>query len=151
VKLEEAIQSNHFRDSTHKAVLNTLYTAWWLKTQLSGVLKLYGLTQEQYNVMRILKGKFPQAMCVKDIAGRMIEKGSNVPRIIDRLVAKKWVKRAVDQTDKRHTVMQLTASGMDILEKSTNDMNRVFDTLLGVNEKEAVLLNALLEKIRNKE
>lgn len=100
--------------------------------------------------MRILKGKFPQSMCVKDIAGRMIEKGSNVPRIIDRLVAKKWVKRAVDQVDKRHTVIQLTESGMELLEKSTQEMNRVFDDLLGLTEKEAEQLNALLEKMRKK-
>ncbi|MBU6159335.1 MAG: MarR family transcriptional regulator [Bacteroidetes bacterium] len=150
MKLEEAIQTNHFRNASHRAVLNTLYSAWWLKTQLSGVLKPYGLTQEQYNVMRILKGKFPQSMCVKDIAGRMIEKGSNVPRIIDRLVAKKWVKRAVDQVDKRHTVIQLTESGMELLEKSTQEMNRVFDDLLGFTEKEAEQLNALLEKMRKK-
>jgi DNA-binding MarR family transcriptional regulator len=89
VKLEQAIQSNKFKNEMHKASLNILYTAWWLKTQMSKVLKEFGLTHEQYNVLRILKGKYPEQLCVKDISCRMIEKSSNVPRIIDRLVIKK--------------------------------------------------------------
>jgi DNA-binding MarR family transcriptional regulator len=80
MKLEEAIQSVKFINETQKAGLNIMYTAWWMKTIMSKELKVYGLTLEQYNVLRILKGKSPQEMCVKDIAGRMIEKNSNVPR-----------------------------------------------------------------------
>ena len=85
MKLEQAIQSNKFKNEVHKAGLNILYTAWWLKTVMSRELKEFGLTHEQYNVLRILKGKYPEQMCVRDIACRMIEKSYNVPRIIDRL------------------------------------------------------------------
>ena len=60
VKLEQAIQSTKFKDEVHKAILNTLYTAWWLKTVMSKELKEFGLTHEQYNVLRILKGKYPE-------------------------------------------------------------------------------------------
>jgi hypothetical protein len=77
VKLEQAIQSTKFKNEMHKASLNILYTAWWLKTQMSKVLKEFGLTHEQYNVLRILKGKYPEQLCVKDISCRMIEKSSN--------------------------------------------------------------------------
>jgi DNA-binding MarR family transcriptional regulator len=98
--------------------------------------------------MRILKGKSPQAMCVKDIAGRMIEKGTNVPRIIDRLVDKKLVKRGTDANDKRHTVMQLTANGFDLLEQCTKKMNQVSDKMIHLTEKNAEQMNKLLEKMR---
>lgn len=101
--------------------------------------------------MRILKGKAPDMMCVKDIAGRMIERNSNVPRIIDRLVEKKLVKRQTDSNDKRHTVVQLTPSGIRLLEKSTAGIESLMETLLDVTEKEAASLNRLLEKIRQKE
>lgn len=148
MKLEEALQTTNFRDAKHKASLNILYTAWWLKSIMSKELKAFGITLEQYNVMRILKGKYPQTMCVKDIAGRMIEKGTNVPRIIDRLVDKKLVKRGTDVKDKRHTVMQLTASGLDLLDQCTKKMNQVADKVVALSEKDAEQLNKLLEKMR---
>lgn len=151
VKLEKAIQSTKFRNETHKAGLNIMYTAWWLKTIMSRELKEFGITQEQYNVMRILRGKDPQEMCVKDIAGRMIEKSSNVPRIIDRLVSKKLVKRSTDQNDKRHTVMSLTENGKKLLEQTTKRINQLFDELIEMKETDALQLNLLLEQIRSKE
>ena len=151
MKLEQAIKSVNFKNETHKAGLNILYTAWWLKTSMSRELKEYGLTHEQYNVLRILKGKNPDAMCVKDIASRMIEKSSNVPRIIDRLVLKKLVKRSTDMKDKRHTLMALTAVGITILDLSTKRTNQLFEKLIEMDETSASKLNELLEKVRDKE
>lgn len=132
----------------HKAGLNILYTAWWLKTVMSRELKEFGLTHEQYNVLRILKGKYPDQMCVRDIACRMIEKNSNVPRIIDRLELKKLVKRATSAIDKRETVIMLTQSGITILEATTIAVNKVMDETLVVSNDEAEELNQLLEKVR---
>jgi DNA-binding MarR family transcriptional regulator len=148
VKLEEAIQSVKFTNETQKAGLNIMYTAWWMKTIMSRELKVFGLTVEQYNVLRILKGKSPEEMCVKDIAGRMIEKNSNVPRIIDRLVSKKLVKRTTDQNDKRHTVMTLTETGINILAQSTKQINQLFEKTLVLKKSEATQLNQLLEQVR---
>lgn len=148
VKLEQAIQSTKFRNEVHKAGLNILYTAWWLKTRMSKELKEFGLTHEQYNVLRILKGKYPDQMCVRDIACRMIEKNSNVPRIIDRLEIKKLVKRSTSAIDKRETVITLTQGGITLLEASTQVINRIMDESLVINEQDAVDLNVLLEKVR---
>jgi DNA-binding MarR family transcriptional regulator len=151
VKLEQAIKSNKFKNEVHKAGLNIFYTAWWLKTIMSRELKEFGLTHEQYNVLRILKGKYPDQMCVRDIAERMIEKSSNVPRIIDRLEIKKLVKRATSQQDKRETVISLTQGGITLLEASTKVINTIMDESMVLEEKEACSLNSLLEKVRIKE
>ena len=99
----------------------------------------------------ILKGKYPQEMCVKDIGYRMIEKNSNVPRIIDRLVDKKLVKRNQGEQDGRQTVIQLTQAGLKILASSTIKINELYDNILSLNNKEAETLNNLLEKIRETE
>lgn len=147
MKLEEAIKSNKFRNETHKAGLNILYTAWWLKTSMSRELKAYGLTHEQYNVLRILKGKQPEHICVKEIACRMIEKSSNVPRIIDRLETKKLVKRTSSDTDKRETVIVLTPVGINILNLTTEKLNMLMDKI-NITEKKARMLNSILEEIR---
>jgi DNA-binding MarR family transcriptional regulator len=151
VKLEEAIKSNKFRSEVHKAGLNILYTAWWLKTMTSKELKKYGLTSEQFNVLRILKGKHPEQMCVRDVVGRMIEKNSNVPRIIDRLELKKLVKRSTSPNDKRETAISLTEAGINILELATGKVNKVFEDTIVMKETSAEALNKLLEEIRKNE
>ena len=151
MKLEQAIKSTKFKNEVHKAGLNILYTAWWLKTVMSKDLKEYGLTHEQYNVLRILKGKHPEQMCVRDIACRMIEKNSNVPRIVDRLELKKLVKRSTSEIDKRETVITLTQNGITILEASTAILNKLMDETIAISDKEATALNKLLEKVRQEE
>ena len=151
MKLEQAIQSTKFQSEVHKAGLNILYTAWWLKTVMSKELKEYGLTHEQYNVLRILKGKYPAQMCVRDIACRMIEKSSNVPRIIDRLELKKLVKRSDSAIDKRETVISLTQAGITILAASTIAVTCAMDALMLISNQEAGSLNRILEKVRTTE
>jgi DNA-binding MarR family transcriptional regulator len=151
MKLEQAIQSTKFKSNMQKASLNVLYTAWWLKTLSSKELKEFDLTHEQYNVLRILKGKHPQKMCVKDIACRMIEKNSNVPRIIDRLVDKQWVVRTQGEEDGRQTVISLTQTGISVLENSTAVLDDIHTKQALLSDEEAITLNNLLEKMREKE
>ncbi|SJZ62528.1 DNA-binding transcriptional regulator, MarR family [Sediminibacterium ginsengisoli] len=151
VKLEQAIQSTKFKSEVQKAGLNILYTAWWLKTVTSKELKAFGLTHEQYNVLRILKGSYPEQMCVKNIACRMIEKNSNVPRIIDRLELKKLVERSTSAFDKRETVITLTERGMRLLAESSVKIDRLFGEVLTISEEEGAALNSLLEKVRENE
>jgi len=148
MKLEEAIKSSNFASEKHKATLNVLYSAYWLKTQLSSALKDMGLTTEQFNVMRILKGKHPEKMCVKDIGNRMIEQNSNVPRIIDRLLIKNLVKRVTSPTDKRETLISLSDVGLKQLEAANQVLNTVTDKVIDLSEADAALLNAILENMR---
>ena len=150
MKLEDAIKSNRFADEKHKATINVLYSAYWLKNNFSTALKGDDLTIEQFNVMRILKGMHPEQMCVKDIGGRMLEKSSNVPRIIDKLVAKKLAKRSTSKVDKRETLVLLTERGVSVLEKASAIVDNATNELTGLSESDARLLNELLEKMRNK-
>jgi len=124
VKIEKALQTEKFKNEMHKALLNIMYSAWWIKSTLSKDLKAYGLTHEQYNVLRILKGKHPRQICVREIACRMIERSSNVPRIIDRLEIKKLVKRNASPHDKRETVITLTQAGINVLQQCTQRMDK---------------------------
>ena len=148
MKLEEALKSTRFADEKHKAILNTLYSAYWLKTHLSAATKENGITIEQFNILRILKGKFPEQMCVKDIGSRLIEKNSNVPRIIDRLLIKKLVKRNPSLVDKRETLISLTDRGLALLEAANTTMMVKSESIIGLNEEESKQLNELLEKMR---
>lgn len=148
VKLEEAIKTTKFSSQKQKAGINILYTAWWLKTVISKELKTTNLTHEQYNVLRILKGRHPEKMCMKDVGSRMIEPNSNVPRIVDRLVAKKLVDRSTSEIDKRETVIVLTDDGIATLQKAGKLLDNLFDSSVGLNDGDSTLLNSLLENIR---
>jgi DNA-binding MarR family transcriptional regulator len=118
-----------------------------VKTTISRELRPFGLSHEQYNVLRILKGSYPQAMRVKDIAVRLIEKSSNVPRIIDKLEEKKMVQRLVSPEDNRETLINLTTAGTKLLESSTRSVQPNTIQSLQLTEKEAAVLNRLLDKI----
>lgn len=148
MKLDEALRTTRFRNDAHKAALNILYSAWWLKTSISQELKAFGLTHEQYNVLRILKGKHPEQMCVRDIASRMIEKNSNVPRILDRLLKKKLVKRSTSSQDRRETVISLTATGISLLDTSASRIASSIDRQIKLNKQESKTINDLLDKMR---
>jgi DNA-binding MarR family transcriptional regulator len=148
MKLEDAIKSNRFSNERHKATVNLLYTTYWLKDTFSSTMKEFGLTMEQHNVLRILKGSHPKELCVKEIGSRTIEKSSNVPRIIDRLVAKKLVKRVQSKEDKRETLVSLTEKGITTIDKARKRVDELTDSMLNINEQEAHLLNTLLEKMR---
>jgi DNA-binding MarR family transcriptional regulator len=150
MRLEEAIKTTKFSSQKQKAGLNILYTAWWLKTVITGELKKIGLTNEQFNVLRILKGKHPEQMCVRDIGSRMIEPSSNVPRIIDRLVLKQYVERSTSELDKRETVIRLTKEGLNVLETASKKVDTVMDAAIGLGEQEAVQIHQLLELLREK-
>lgn len=118
---------------------------------ISKELKIAGLTQEQYNVLRILKGKHPAAMCVKDIGSRMIEPNSNVPRIVERLVTKKYVDRSTSEIDKRETAIRLTDTGLNILTIANEKVDNIINNSVILNEDNASQLNALLENMREQE
>ena len=149
VKLETAIQTKGFKNQKVKAALNIMYTAYQVKCSVSDALKAYGLTPEQFNVLRILKGKYPDHMCVRDIAGRMLERSSNVPRIIDRLEVKKLVKRTSSAEDKRETVILLTQAGINMLEIVNVAMDATNENICKLNDAELEQLNDLLDRFRD--
>ena len=148
MKLEEALKSDRFVSEQQKVNLNILYSAYWLRSNFAAVLKGMDLTLEQNNVLRIVKGMHPEPMCVKDIGVRMIEKSSNVPRIIDRLVEKKLVKRSNSGKDKRETLVSMTEKGINTLMAAKQLLDNVTAGITHLNDEQAKQLNELLEKIR---
>jgi DNA-binding MarR family transcriptional regulator len=146
MNVQEAIKSSGFKNEKQKAAINIMYTAYEVKSRISRVLKDYGLTPEQYNVLRILKGKYPDQMCVKDVAQRMIERSSNVPRIVDRLELKKLVKRSQSGNDRRETVMVLTQAGINLLDAVSPVLETSHDKISTMSESELGQLNSLLDR-----
>ena len=149
MKIEEALKTSRFRNEAHKAVLNLLYSAYWFNDNFNQLLKPFHITQEQFNVLRILRGSLPNALCVRDIASRMIEKSSNVPRILDRLVRKEYVIRQQSAGDKREIDIIITQKALDLLKQMDSVITAGENKLINLTNDEALILNELLEKIRD--
>ena len=146
--LGKDIQSS-FTNERVKANLNVLYTANWIYNKMSANLKPFGLTHEQFNVLRILRGSHPDFMNQKDILERMIAPNSNLTLIIKKLVDKDLVKVEQSSEDKRAYEINLTEDGLLKLKELDEFIKAQKGDFSSLSESEAFHLNALLDKIRD--
>jgi len=148
MKLEEAIQQKRFAHEWQKAVINIIYTSKWIEEEIKVTLKKHGLTLQQYNVLRILKGQSPKPLSTSAIRRRMLDKMSDASRIVDRLYKKKLVLRTPCPADKRLVDVLISEKGLELLDE-IDLMKEQMDFLLNnLNETEAKQLNTLLDKAR---
>jgi len=94
-----------------------------LKGRMNGMLKPFGLTEPQYNVLRILRGQGGAAMNLYEIGDRMVYPTSNVSRIVDKLLLKAYVVRVACEANRRRVDISITKSGLDLLD----ELQPVFD------------------------
>lgn len=146
--LEKDIQSSFINERV-KASLNVLYTANWIYNKMSTNLKPFGLTHEQFNVLRILRGKHPDFMNQKDVLARMVAPNSNLTLIIKKLIDKNLVKVNQSAEDKRAYEINLTEDGLLKLKELDEFIKSNKDDFSILSESEAFHLNALLDKFRN--
>lgn len=149
MRLEEEIKQEKFDDERIKATINVLFTASWLNHRISTHLKKYGLYHEQFNALRILRGQFPKAISQREILCRMLDRSSNLTRIIARLKEKKLVQVNKSDTDRREYQISITQKGLDLLAEIDKDFELNSVPVSGLGVSEAFHLNALLDKMRD--
>lgn len=149
MRLEDEIkQTKPFKDEFQKLVLNINVTSSYLNTMFAEMLKPHGITPHQYNVLRILKGRFPESYCNQDITQRMIDKSSNATRIVDKLLEKKLVSRTEDKVDRRLVNIKITDKGLKLIETINMNSNVNQEALLSIGEENARLMNQWLDQMR---
>lgn len=129
--------------------INILYTAGWLQTLNNRVLKTFGLTSQQYNVLRILRGQKGKAISVQAIASRMLDQNSNASRLIDKLVDKNLLTRQICLNDRRQADILITQQGLELLKELDSPIEEIQGHFKNLSEEEAQTLNLLLDKLRN--
>src|SRR6201992_3981330 len=115
MRIEEEIQRSKFEDNYHKAVINVTYTYGWLSNTFRCQFERYNLTQQQFNILRILRGQYPKPATINLLKERMIDKMSDASRIVDRLVQKGLVSRCTNNKDRRAVDIRISELGLDIL------------------------------------
>jgi DNA-binding MarR family transcriptional regulator len=147
--IDKDIHQNKFRNERHKAMINLLFTYGWTIERLKQYVSEQGITHQQFNILRILRGNHPTPLSTLTIRERMIDKMSDTSRIVDRLLSKALVKKVICKKDRRLVDITITEKGLRLLDRldhSQDDMDGIFSNL---SEKEASSLSKLLDKIRS--
>ncbi len=148
MKIEEEIKQKKFDNEYQKATLNIIFTASWLSSEIHGVLKPFGLSQEQFNVLRILRGQNPNPCSLGTITERMIDKMSNATRLVEKLRKNDLVSREICPTNRRKVDICITEEGLKLLEQIDPALLKKFEEIQRVEDKDLEVLNAMLDTMR---
>ncbi|MBO6660526.1 MAG: MarR family transcriptional regulator [Roseivirga sp.] len=132
--LDDIKQKKEFKSPYEKLMVNIIYTNSWLHDQQNKLFKSHGITTPQYNVLRILRGQYPEPCTVNTIIERMLDRMSNASRIVDRLESKELVARTVCKSDRRAKDVIITEKGLGILDNVDQEMTGWLHNFDSINQ-----------------
>lgn len=149
VKLETELKTRKFQSAFQRANLNIVFTANWLNENFNEIFRQFDLSQQQYNVLRILRGQNGNAINLIDIQGRMLQKNSNATRLVEKLRQKGLVERILCEQNRRKVEITITPRGIALLSEIDPFVKKYERKLFkSLTEKEATTLGNLLDKLR---
>lgn len=150
MKIEEEINQSKFVNAHTKALINIMYTASRIIDGMVVVLKPFDLTQPQYNILRILRGKNGEPCNCGDIKKVMVDKNPDVTRICDKLIAKGLITRQFNQSNRREVLLSINKNGLNILKKIDPLMDAAVIEMANLPEKELEMVSSLLDQMRTR-
>lgn len=148
MNIEEEIKQTKFRNVQQKAILNILFTSNWIQNKQKDFFEPYGITGQQYNILRILRGQHPNQISGAEIKNRMLDKNSDVSRLLDRLIGKNLVVKSQCPNDKRASNISISEAGLELLLKLDGAIDSQESQLMPLSPEEASMLSSLLDKSR---
>ncbi len=141
-------QQKPFKSPYQKLVVNIIYTSNWMNFEQQSLLKPFDLSSQQYNVLRILRGQFPNPITVNGIIERMLDKMSNASRLVDKLLLKGFVSRCDNAEDRRACDIRITPKGTEILSLIDTHQAEWEESMKKMSVEDAETLSNLLDKLR---
>lgn len=148
MKIDEEIQTTKFEDNYHKLTINLNYTYGWLSNLTREKFEKYNLTTQQFNILRILRGQYPNPATINLLKERMVDKMSDASRIVDRLLQKGMVSRCTNKADRRAVDIRINDAGLEVLAQMDIDFKAKDFLATNLTVEEAGLLSDLLDKMR---
>ena len=148
MEIEKEILSTKFIDSYHKVSVNIIFTYNWLNNLIRLELDQYQITQQQFNILRILRGQHPKPATINILKERMLDKMSDTSRIVDRLIQKQLVTKSVNTLDRRAVDIHITEKGLAILSEIHIENAIKGHLKNNLSNEEAEKLSSLLDKLR---
>ena len=147
MSIDKDINQSSFKSEYHRAVVNLIFTYNWTTEKLKTIFDKEGLTMQQFNILRILRGS-EKPLSTLRIRERMLDKMSDTSRIVDRLILKGLAKKITCKTDKRLVDVSITPKGKKVLQKIDGQEHEIGNIVKALSDSEAKKLNKLLDKIR---
>lgn len=148
MKIEDELKGR-FRNEYHKGFINLAYTTKQLSYKFFETLRKQDITEPQYNILRVLRGfRSEGPLSIGFIKERMLDKNSDVSRIIDKLLEKNLITRSENEQDRRQKDIDITKNGLELLSKLDDCERKVDQLLIKLSEEEVIELNRILDKIR---
>lgn len=147
MSIDKDINQTKFRNEKQKVVINIIYTSNWINEKIKAVLDNEGITLQQFNILRILRGA-GKPISTLQIRQRMLDKMSDTSRIVDRLLVKALVKKIICPADKRMVDVTITGKGKKLLEKLDAFELKMDEVAGSLTEADAKTMNKLLDKMR---
>ena len=147
MKVEEQLIKGNFNNQKHRLRMNLLHSSYWLVDRIAEFLKPYGITQ-QFNILRILRGKHGEPISTKELRERMIVGNSDTSRLLDRLIEKELAWKRPCPHDGRLIQAFISDKGQSLLNEIDDNIGELDGVMDNLNEKEARVLNELLIKMR---
>ena len=145
----EIKQKRPFGSPRQEAVLSLYRTTDVIRRRMSEQIERFGITMQQYNVLRILRGAGPDGLPSQEIGKRLIEHSPGITRMIDRLAIKGLVCRDRCLEDRRIVTCTITTEGMDLLERMDEPVQTLDDQTLGeISDRDVKQLMRILDAIR---
>jgi DNA-binding MarR family transcriptional regulator len=149
MNLGQSISQAKFDSEQEKLMINVIYSANLLNLITTRLFKPFDLSPQQYNVLRILRGQKGSSIALMEIENRMLDKSSNVSRLVDKLISKDLVNRSVCSEDRRRIEILITSNGMSILKEIDailSEMNSKLKEL--ISDDDANQTNRILDHLR---
>lgn len=149
MRLEDAVKVNQFRNESQKAIINLYYTNGLVSGQFKNILKPHGITPQQYNILRILKGQQPNPVRIGMVKERLIDRNADVTRLVERLIKKGLLNRKVCEEDRRQQHLEITSNGLSVLSTIEKDVIDFENATQRLSQEELQQFNALMDKLRS--
>jgi DNA-binding MarR family transcriptional regulator len=150
IQLQKEIKAPLYESIFHEAMVNVAFTQNWCNDQVKQAVSLYDITNQQFNVLRILRGQHPEPSTINLLKSRMLDKMCDASRIVDRLVQKDLICKKTNTYDKRAVDISINEKGLALLKKMDKEMDLSAILSGNLTHQEAEQLTSLLEKARGK-
>ncbi len=147
MELEKEIAQKSFKSERHKAMVNIIYTYFWANNLTRNDFNNFDITPQQFNILRILRGQYPNPSTINLLKERMLDKMCDASRMVDRLKQKELIERCVNKKDRRSVDIVISQKGLDLLSRIDVELDQE-KLMKHLSEEEARQLNTLLDKLR---
>lgn len=149
--MKRRIKQERFESPAQETFLNLLLVADHLREKLERICAKHGITGGQYNILRILRGVYPEGHPRCEISARLLERAPDVTRMVDRLEKEGLVERERSQADRRLSLTRITKKGLKLIDKMTPEMEEVIKTFGKFTKQELQIVSEICERIYDEE